>query len=371
MRVPELHGVVFSGAEAFYRGTDLRGIQMSKRHADTEPATGEMARRLIMGFRTTQLVHIAARLGIADLLEDGPRDVSALATAVGAHPRALYRLLRALASLGVFAEMPDGRFELTPLADLLRSDAPASVRSLAMLYGDEWVWSAYGQALHSVMTGLPAFEHAHGSTFFDYLQRHPEAAASFDRGMTAYSEQEGAAVLDAYDFSGASTIVDVGGGTGALLASILRAHPRTRGVLFEQPSVMDRARDLLVHAGVIDRCTLETGSFFERVPDGGDVYLLKSILHNWDDTRSVAILRTCRAVMPDRSRLLIIERVVPDGNDPSEAKLFDINMLVMLGGLERTASEYRTILHDAGFDLIQTIETAAPVSVLESAPRQP
>ena len=344
---------------------------MSARDADAQPPDGEIVRRLVMGFRTTQLVYIAAKLGIADVLADGPQQPSALATAVGAHPRALYRLLRALASLGLFAEMPDGRFELTPLADLLRSDAPGSLRPLALLYGDEWVWNAYGQASHSVLTGLPAFERVHGHTMFDYLQRHAEAAAAFDRGMTAYSEREAAAILDAHVFRDGSTVVDVGGGTGALLASILRAYPRARGILFEQAGVIDRARDLLTAAGVVDRCTMEAGSFFARVPDGGDVYVLKSILHNWDDLRSAAILRNCRSVMPRHARLLIVERVVPEGNEPSEAKLFDINMLVMLGGLERTTSEYRDILRAAGFDLIRVIPTGAPVSVLESAPRLP
>jgi hypothetical protein len=187
---------------------------MSQHHADDDLPPGERVRRLVMGFRATQLVHVAARLGIADLLRDGPQDASILAKAVRAHPRALHRLLRALASLGLFAEMPGGRFKLTPLGDLLRGDAPGSLRPLALLYGEEWVWNAYGQVLHSVMTGLPAFVHVHGQGLFDYLQRHPGAAAIFDRGMTAYSEQEAAAILGAYDFPDAGTIVDVGGGAG-------------------------------------------------------------------------------------------------------------------------------------------------------------
>jgi hypothetical protein len=210
-----------------------------------------------MGFRATQPVHVAAKLGIADLLQDGPQPVSALAAAVRAHPRALYRLLRALASLGLFAETADGQFQLTALGETLRSNAPGSLRPLALLYGEDWVWNAYGQAAHSVMTGLPAFEHVHGQGLFDYLQAHPEAAATFDRGMTAYSEHEAAAILAAYDFPGTGTIVDVGGGAGALLASILAAHPRARGVLFDQASVTDRARDLMTRAGVMDRCTTE------------------------------------------------------------------------------------------------------------------
>lgn len=320
-----------------------------------------------MGFRATQLVHVAAKLGIADLLQDGPQPVSALATAVRAHPRALYRLLRALASLGLFAETANDQFELTALGEMLRSNAPGSLRPLALLYGEDWVWNAYGQASHSVMTGRPAFEHVHGQGLFDYMQAHPEAAATFDGGMTAYSEHEAAAILAAYDFPGAGTIVDVGGGAGALLASILTAHPRARGVLFDQASVTDRARDLMMRAGVLDRCTTEVGDFFERVPDGGDLYVLKSVLHNWDDPDGLAILRSCRSAMPPRARLLIIERVVPEGNEPSEAKLFDINMLVMLGGLERTIAEYRALLRDSGFDLKRVVPTEAPVSLLEAA----
>jgi hypothetical protein len=343
---------------------------MSQHRADDELPPGERVRRLVMGFRATQLVHVAARLGIADLLRDGPQDASALATAVRAHPRALYRLLRALASLGLFAETPEGRFQLTSLGELLRGDAPGSLRPLALLYGEDWVWRAYGGVFHSVMTGRPAFEHVHGQGLFDYLQRHPEAAASFDYGMTAYSEQEAAAILGTYDFADAGTIVDIGGGAGALLASILTAHPRARGVLFEQPGVIDRARDLMTRAGLVERCATEGGDFFERVPSGGDLYVLKSVLHNWDDADGAAILRACRSAMHSRARLLIIERVIPEGNEPSEAKLFDINMLVMLSGLERTVDEYRTLLRSGGFDLTRVIPTAAPVSVLEASPRQ-
>jgi O-methyltransferase domain/Dimerisation domain len=329
----------------------------------------EVARRLIMGFRTTQLVHVAAKLGIADLLKDGPQEASAMATAVGAHPRALYRLLRALTSLGIFAETIDGRFQLTPLAHTLRSDIPGSLRDLALLYGDEWVWTAYGRTLYSVTSGLPAFDLVHGQTLFEYLHLHPQAASTFDRGMTAYSEQEAAAVLGAYDFSDVSNVVDVGGGQGALLAAILSAHPHTCGVLFDQSGVLDRARNVLARAGVAGRCAVRPGDFFEAVPDGGDVYVLKSILHNWDDGRSIAILRNCRAVMRRGSKLLIIERVVPEGNEPSEAKLFDVNMLVVLGGLERTRREYNGILEDAGLGLTRVIPTKAPVSILEAVPR--
>lgn len=321
-----------------------------------------------MGFRTTQLIHVAAKLGIADVLKDGPQDASALARAVGAHPRALYRLLRALASLGIFAETTDGRFQITPLAQTLRSDTPRSLRDLALLYGDAWVWDVYGRTLHSVVTGLPAFDRVHGRTLFEHLQRDAEAASAFDRGMTAYSEQESLAILGAYDFTDAVHLIDVGGGQGALLAAILAARPEARGVLFEQPDVVERAREVMRRAAVADRCAMVPGDFFEAVPGGGDLYLLKSVLHNWDDARSRTILRNCRDSMPSRSRLLVIERVVPEGGGASDAKLFDINMLVVLGGLERTTGEYRRLLEDTGFELRRVIPTQAPLSILEAIP---
>jgi len=342
----------------------------SKPGADPRDATaGETVRRLIIGFRTTQLVYVAAKLGIADLLEDGPKEASALASAVGADAGALNRLMRALASLEIFAQRPDGRFELTPLARTLRSHAPGSLRDLAMLYGDDWVWDAYGNMLHSVMTGLPAFDRVHGQTFYSYLDLHADAATAFDRGMTAYSELETAAILGAYDFGNSSNVVDVGGGQGALLMAVLKAYPRARGVLFDQETVVERARDVMVRAEVAARCTIEQGSFFDSIPVGGDVYILKSILHNWDDERSVTILKNCRGAMRPGTKLLIVERLVPEGNEPSEAKLFDINMLVVLGGLERTKKEYRAILDQAGFDIARVISTTAPVSILEAMPR--
>jgi ubiquinone/menaquinone biosynthesis C-methylase UbiE len=322
-----------------------------------------------MGFRTTQLVHVAAKLRIADLMKDGPRDATDLAQAVAAHPGALYRVLRALSSLGVFTEGPDGRFALTPLGQTLRSDAPGSLRGLAELYGEDWVWRAYAKTLDSVLTGLPAFQSAHGQTLFEYLGRHPQAAATFDQGMTAYSRQEAAAVLAACDFSNATHIVDVGGGQGAFLAAILNAYPRARGILFDREGVIDRARDVMADAGVADRCALQAGDFFDAVPGGGDVYLLKSVLHNWDDADGIAILRNCRDVMDPGSRLVIVERVVPGANEPSEAKLFDVNMLVIIGGRERAQGEYRDLLAAAGFELTGVIPTGAPVSVLEAEPR--
>ena len=216
------------------------------------------------------------------------------------------------------------------------------------------------------MTGSPEFEHVHDCSLFEYMWLNGAAAATFNRGMTAFSEQEAAAILRAYDSSGTSTIVDVGGGQGALLAAILRAHPQARGVLFETSNVIESAREALAAAAVADRCALIAGDFLEATPGTGDVYILKSVLHNWDADRSVAILQNCRRAIHDTGRPLVIERLEPDGRQPSDAKLFDINMLVMVGALERTTTEYRALFQKSGFELARVISTGATVSVLEA-----
>jgi hypothetical protein len=341
---------------------------MSHRNDCPDAASAAAVRQMIMGFRTTQLIYAAAKLGIADLLRVGPREVSSLASATGAHPQALYRLLRALTSLGFFEEIEEGSFQLTTLGHTLRSDVPDSVRDLALLYGEEWLWQVYGHTLYSVMTGLPAFELVHDRPLFEYLNLHPEAASTFNQAMTTYSELEAAAVLAAYDFTGAMTVVDVGGGHGALLAALLKAHPQARGVLFDQKSVVDQAKEEMVRAGVTGRCTLTSGNFFESVPEGGDVYLLKSVLHDWEEAKSLTILKNCRKAMRPDARLLVIERVVPEGNAPSEAKLFDMNMLVVLAGKERTRPEYQQLFEAAGIKLMHILPTAAPLSILEGQP---
>jgi hypothetical protein len=324
---------------------------------------------MIMGFRTTQLIHVAAKLGIADLLNDGPRHSAELAQATGADPHALYRLLRALASMGIFAELNDGRFDLTPLAQLLRQDAPGSVRGLALLYGEPWIWQAYGALLHTVQTGTTAFESVHGMNIFSYLAQHPDAAQVFQQAMTAFSGQELAAILAAYDFTHVRHAVDVGGGEGALLATLLEHYPTMQGTLFDLPPTIERVRKQRAgQAGVWARCTFAAGDFFQAVSPGGDLYLLKRVIHDWTDAQSIAILKQCRIAMADEGKLLILERVIAPGNDPSEAKLFDINMLVSAGGQERNSEEFGALLEAAGFRLTQVIATASPLSIVEGVP---
>jgi SAM-dependent methyltransferase len=325
-------------------------------------------RQMIMGFRVTQLVYVAAKLGLADHLRPGPQSPQELAQAAGAEPQALRRLLRALASLGLFTELDDGAFALTPLAELLQSDTADSLRSLALLYGEEWLWHAYGRMLYSVQTGQPAFEQAHGQPLYDYLHDHPPAAALFHQAMSGYSAQEAAAILAAYDFSEATTVVDVGGGHGVLVAALLQALPHLSGVVFDLALVVADARRLLADAGVAARSRYVAGDFFAAVPGGGDVYLLKSVLHNWDDAAAVRILRRCRQAMAEHARLLVVERVIPPGNTPAEAKLFDINMLVVVGGQERTEAEYRALFLAAGFNLTQIVPTHSHLSLIEGTP---
>jgi hypothetical protein len=265
-------------------------------HADN---TARM-RQLIMGFRASQLVYVAAKLGLADELAAGPRDAAALATAVGAAPQPLYRLLRALASIGVFEEGADRTFALTPLAHPLRSDAPGSLKSTALLYGDTVFWNAYGQMLHSVRTGEPAFEHAHGEPMYTHLATNPAVASLFHAAMSGFSEQEIAAILKAYDFSGFETLVDVGGGQGALVAALLKSYPHMRGIILDREDVADGAKRLLAQSGLTERASFVAGDFFQAVPRDGSAYLLKSVIHNWDDAAAQKILRNCRQAMaPD------------------------------------------------------------------------
>jgi hypothetical protein len=336
--------------------------------AQPDATTVAALRNMIMGFRVTQLIYVAAKLGLADHLRHEPQTPDRLAQLVGAEPRAVGRLLRALASLGLFAETNEGTFAITPLAQLLQTSTPGSLRGMAVLYGEEWLWQAYSQMLYSVQTGRPAFEHAHGQPLYDYLQQHSSAAAQFHQAMSAYSDQEAAAILAAYDFSNLASVIDIGGGHGALVTALLLAHPQISGVVFDLPSVVAEANRRLAAAGLAERGMGVAGDFFTLVPSNGDLYLLKSVLHNWDDAACVAILRSCRRAMADHARLLVIERVVPPGNSPSEAKLFDINMLVMLGGQERTERQYQRLFQEAGFDLTRIVPSHSPLSLLEGLP---
>ena len=320
---------------------------------------------LLNGNRVVQMLYVAAKLGLADRLANGPMTVAELAEASGAQADGLYRVLRALASLGIFEETSSRHFALTPLADLLRSDHPGAMRALAIFRGEE-SYRAWGELLHAVMTGETSFNHVYGMGHFDYLAEHSEASAIFDQTMTRGAHRAAAAIAGGYDFGAARVVVDVGGGQGTLIAAVLRAYPHLRGILFDQEHVVAGGARVLEEAGVADRCATASGDFFAALPPGGDLYLLRRIIHDWDDERASTILRRCAEAMAPGGKVLVIEGIIPPGNDPSEIKLLDVQMLVMTGGRERTAEEYHRLFAAAGLRPARTLPVAGEIAILEA-----
>jgi hypothetical protein len=324
--------------------------------------------QLISGHWIAQAIAAAAELGIADLLAAGPRSSDDLAQAAGCHPGALYRLLRALAGLRIFTEVEPKRFGLTPMAEVLRADAAASLRLRAMQTCSDVPWRAWGQLGYSVRTGQSAFEHVFGMDTWEYRARNPEVNARFNTSETNIVTQVANAVVGAYDFSALGTLVDVGGGHGGLLIAILGVNPELRAVLFDQPHVVEGAREPLAAAGLLNRCEISGGDMFDAVPAGGDAYLLSRVIHGWDDDRALVFLANCRRVMGPHSKLLVIEEVIPPGDVFSYGKLSDLNMLVSPGGQERTEAEYRALFTAAGFALTRIIPTRSRISLIEGTP---
>jgi len=333
---------------------------------DETPAAALM--RLVNGYQVSQAIAVAAELGLADLLADGPRTADELAASAGAHPGALYRLLRALAAVGVFREASGRSFALTPMAECLRAAAADSVGPWARLVARPYLRRAWDGLEHSIRTGRNAFSHVHGTDVWSYRRAHDAEGAVFDGAMAGISRRVAVAVAAAYDFGGLARIVDVGGGDGTLLARIMVVHGDARGVLFDRPAVVARAAAVLAAAGVADRCDVVGGDFFAALPQGADAYILKAILHDWPDAPAVAILRRCREAMRPGARLLVIERLVGPPNEGAEAKFSDLNMLVVPGGRERTGAEFATLLADAGFAACRVIPTGTRMSVIEAAP---
>jgi ubiquinone/menaquinone biosynthesis C-methylase UbiE len=330
---------------------------------DVSPSVGML--QMISGFWISRAIYIAAKLGIADHLCDGPKAVDTLAAATGTHAASLYRVLRALASVGVFSEGQKRRFALTPLAETLRTDAPGSLRAFATVELGEEHYPAWGELLHSVKTGEIAFDRAFGMPVWKFFEQNPDNAKTFNDAMTGFTLAVNDAVLSSYDFSSISKIVDVGGGHGSLIASILKANPQMKGVLFDAPPVIEGARHRIADEGIAERCEAVAGDFFDAVPSGGDAYIVKWIIHDWDDERSVTILKNCHRAMAENGRLLLVEAVVPDGSEPHFSKYMDLNMLIMTGGRERTEDEYRTLLEASGFKLTRIVPTNSPMSIIE------
>jgi hypothetical protein len=328
-------------------------------------------RSLIAGYWVSRLIYVAARLRLADLLKDRPRTADELAAEAGVQAPALYRVLRTLSGYGVFAETKGKRFKLTPLGSTLRTDVPASMHGFALMLVEKHVWDAWEQLLYAVQTGQLPFIKVFGMPFYKYLEQHPHDLRIFGEAMTSLSGTENPAIAAAYQTrfkkAGVRRLVDVAGGHGSLLALILAANPRMTGVLFDLPPVIARAKTErhVTSKGIAERCTLVPGDFFESVPAGGDAYILKYILHNWDDESCVKILANCRAAMNDKGRVLIADPVIRPGNTPDWGKLLDIQMMVVVSGKERTKEEFAALFKKAGLKLTRVIPTESPLSIVE------
>ena len=337
----------------------------------TQPSPQEAILNLALGYLASRGLHVATELGIADLLKDGPKSIEELARATGAHQQSLYRLLRMLAGQGVFAEGPPGHFRLTPTAAVLQVGVPGSVHDAVQMVGDlagdgSW-WTAVARLRHTVMTGESGFTSVHGMGFFDYLTQHPEAGVWFDRGLANFATTENTAIVSCYDFGQCRQVIDVGGGQGGFLAEMLKAFPAVTGVLYDRPQVIQEPA-YLTAAGLLNRCEVVGGDFFQSVPSGGDVYVLKRILHDWGDERSVQILRRCREAMGGQARLLVVDAVVPPGNAPHPSKIMDMLIMILAEGQERTEQEFGELFHQAGLTLTRVIPTPSVLSIVEGVP---
>jgi SAM-dependent methyltransferase len=323
--------------------------------------------QLINGYRATQAIYVGAKLGIAELLDQTPQSADELALATKTHAPSLRRLLLMHASIGIFAEDPAGKFRHTPLSEILRSKHPQSIRNIAIMAGSEFFRRPWGELYEAVRTGQPAFDQVHGAPHFEYLVAHSDDAATFNGAMTAISSWLCGMLVTAYDFARFDRIVDLGGGHGALLHAILSANPKLHGVLADTPSVVADAANLR-EAAIAGRCEIVAIDFFRSVPEGADGYIMKNIIHDWNDDDALKILKNCRrAIRPD-GKLLLCESALKASNQPDPARSRDLNMLVMLRGRERTEAEYRALLAEAGFSLTRVIPTSSPLSIIESQP---
>ena len=322
--------------------------------------------QMIEGYWLSQVVYVAAKLGVADHLADGPQTSQALAQEIDADPDALYRLLRACACFGLLSEQPAQTFALTPLGDLLQSNEMGSLRDYAIGVAGPGHWRVLGHLDEAIKSGKPQSQEAHGMDLWEYYEQHEQESNHFSRTMGYLSQAAALDVLANYDASQSKQIVDVGGSQGMLLTKLLQAAPNAEGVLFDRPNVIEQAREVVKSLGLHDRVTLVSGDFFQEVPSGGDLYLLKQILHDWDDTQCLTILKNVHDAARPQSKLLVVEMIVPDSPEPSLVPLTDLAMLVLLGGRERSGHDYASLLERAGFRLERIISTDGLFSVLEA-----
>mgnify|MGYP001550305025 FL=1 len=324
--------------------------------------------QMIFGCVITKAIHVAAKMNIADLLdEQGPMNCSELAKKSGAHAESLSRLMRALASIWIFSIDQNGKYSLTPLAECLKADSPVSVKSMALAVGGVF-YKAYDELLFSVQTGAGGFKKALGVPVFDYLTSNPEDGKIFDRMMTDIHGGETEPMVDTYDFSVFNTIVDVGGGNGNLISAVLNKNPKVKGILFDLPEVINRSHTNITTRGLSERCRLDSGSFFESVSKGGDAYIMRHILHDWSDADAITILGNCRKAMNPDGKVLVVEAVIQEGNEPSPFKLLDLSML-LVGGKERTNKQFEYIFSQAGLKLNRIVPFQHDLSVVEGVAR--
>lgn len=321
--------------------------------------------QMAFGFILSQALSVAAKLRIADLLAEGPKTSEEIASAAGAHGPTVFRLMRALAKAGIFVRDSHDKFSNTALSEFLRADHPHSMRGMLHMICDKEHWQSQGNLEQSVRTGESGFQHTFGKPIFDYYGEHPEAAAIFDEAMTSLSTTVGKAVAETYDFSGAETVADIGGGHGILLSSVLKANPELKGILFDQPYVVENASSP-AKEGVADRTEVVAGDFFTEVPVEADVYLLKHIIHDWNDEESVRILSNVAKHAKTGAKILLVESVVEDTDVPSLSGIMDLNMLAMTSGRERTAAEYADLLERSGFEFRNVIPTPSPMQIVEA-----
>lgn len=324
--------------------------------------------QIITNFWSSRAVYVFTKLGIPDLLNSGPKTAEELASATNMHAPSLYRLLRALSTIGFVTATPDNQFGLTPLSEILVTDAPGSMRWFTISELGQEHYPAWGNLMHSIKTGEIAFDNFFGVDIWKYFEQNPEDGAAFNNSMSGMTAATNDEILSVYDFSSFGTVVDIGGGHGGLITSIVKANPGVKGVLFDAPQVIEGARPKIETAGIADRCQTVAGDFFKAVPAGGDAYVLKWIIHDWDDERALTILRNIRNKMSANGKVIVVDCVVPENNEPDFSKFFDLNMMVMTGGKERTQKEFAQLLGAAGFKLRRVIPTNVPFSIVEAEP---
>lgn len=338
---------------------------MAQAEAQPGPPPQAIIMQMSMGAMVTQAIYVAAKLGVADVLADGDKHIDDIATNCGAHSPSLYRIMRSLASMGVFTETAARTFANTPLSEVLRGNIPGSMRDSMIFMGEPWHYNVWGNMLHTATSGGTAWKKTHGEEVFEWFAHEPEASEIFNGCMSELSAGAAPAIVAAYDFSDFDTIVDIAGGHGFLLSQILNANPELKGILFDQEHVIAGAGEMLQKHGVADRVETVAGDFFVEVP-AADAYIMKHIIHDWDDERAIKIMQTIHRAMKDGGKLLLSEMVIPEGNGPHPGKMLDLEMLTSAGGLERTEAEYARLFERSGFRLNRIVPTRSPHSVIEA-----